>query len=832
MPLPSILFMKKRVHLILIIVFYSFGQFAGFSQAQLKKANKLYTAMAYERAIPKFVSVLKKDSMNSENGLKLADCYRLTNNTTQAERWYSKSVKAGKGAAIHKLYYAQALMGNGKYAEARKWLEAYKIESPIDTRADKLIKSIDNINGYTEDSQNFKIEKININSDLTDFGAVEYGDGIVFVSARNRNQAISRTNGWTGEKFYALYSAQGKETTFSPPKLFEKSIQTIYNDGPICLSKKGDDMYITTNNIEEGKTRRSDGGIVKLKIYEYKFIENEWVFEDTIPPNNDQYNVAHASLSEDGTKLYFSSDMPGGMGGMDIYVMTKKDSTWNQPINLGEKINTAGNEVFPFIKNDGTLYFASNGHEGLGGLDIYAVRQKNESWSEAKNLMAPMNSKEDDFSIVFNKDQQSGYFSSNRSTSIYAQTKDDNIYYFTVLKPPSNSYTISLRDSVTDTELTDAEITITDAEGNSTTQKSNKGTFTFDLIPNKTYRINTNVFAYINQQIDWSTSKKESSKVIKLQRSLGIDIEVSVSESFANPLGLEGLKVTIVKANINKTEEFISTQNGKVNAVIQAESMYYIVASGNGRTSNKYYVNTVGITEGTKIYKSIFLDNTLDPTTNKKLCLLAGVIYDKSKNEPIKDVKITFYSGATNEKKQEATTDANGRYMIYNVDLNQDNKLIVTKEGYFTQSADFSTKNERSCKSFMLNFVIDKIVLNKAIKIDNIYFDSGKSNIRLDAAKELNKIVKLLKDNPTIIIELSSHTDSRGSAESNLILSDSRAKASAQYIIENGIDKSRVSGKGYGESLPLNKCLDGVICTDSEYQVNRRTEFKVVGNIN
>ena len=128
--------------------------------------------------------------------------------------------------------------------------------------------------------------------------------------------------------------------------------------------------------------------------------------------------------------------------------------------------------------------------------------------------------------------------------------------------------------------------------------------------------------------------------------------------------------------------------------------------------------------------------------------------------------------------------------------------------------------------------MIDKIVLNKAIKIDNIYFDSGKWNIRPDAAKELNKVVKLLKDNPTIIIELSSHTDSRGTAESNLALSDSRAKASAQYIIDNGIEKSRVTGKGYGESQPLNKCVDDVKCTDAEYQVNRRTEFKVVGNSN
>ena len=395
--LPVNYFMEKRIRSWILIAICTLSFFQGSSQVLLKQANKLYDAMAYERAIPKFMAGLKKDSMNVENGLKLADCYRLTHNSLQAERWYSKSVKAGMGKPIDKFYYAQALMSNGKYAEARKWLEEFQKTDPTDKRAESLIKSIDNINGYSEDSQNFKVEKVNINSSFTDFGAVEYRDGIIFVSARERNQPVNRTHTWTGEKFLALYKAQGKEATFTDPKLFEKSIQTVYNDGPVCFNKLGDEMYITTNNIEEGKTRRSNEGVVKLKIYEYKFIENEWAFEDTFPPNNDQYNVAHASLSSDGNKLYFASDMPGGIGGMDIYVCNKKDKTWDTPINLGDKINSAGNEIFPYIKSDGILYFASNGHEGLGGLDIYSAQEKNANWGDVKNLMAPMNSKEDDF---------------------------------------------------------------------------------------------------------------------------------------------------------------------------------------------------------------------------------------------------------------------------------------------------------------------------------------------------------------------------------------------------------------------------------------------------
>ncbi len=824
--------MKKRILFTIIVIL---GLSIGWNiqaQSSLKKANKLFESMAYEKAIPKYMSAYKKDSTNNELVIKLADCYRLTKNNAEAEKWYGKAIKNGKAKSINYLYYAQALMSNGKYAEARKWLEEYKVAEPTDTRTERLIKAIDNINGYAEDSQNFKVEMVNINSQFTDFGAVEFKDGIIFVSARDRNQAISRTHSWTGEKFLALYKASGKGVTFSTPQLFEKSIQTILNDGPLCVAKSGDEMYITTNNIEEGKTRRSNNGIVKLKVYKYKFIENEWAFADTIPPNNDQYNVAHASLSEDGSKLFFSSDMPGGFGGMDIYVMDKKANSWDTPVNLGPQINTAGNEIFPFIKSDGTLYFSSNGHEGLGGLDIYSTQNKNGAWSDVKNLMAPMNSKEDDFSLVFNKDGQSGYMSSNRSSSIYTKTTDDNMYYFTVLKPQSITYTINLKDSVTDTELTDAEITISDAEGNSSSQKSTKGTFSFDLIPNKTYKISTNVFAYINQQIEWPTSKKELIKTIKLQRSLGIDLEVSVYESFLNPKGVEGLKANIVKVNTNRTEEFISSQNGKVNAILQPESIYYVIATGRGRTSNKYFINTIGISEGNKIYKTIYLDNSPDANTNKRYCLLSGILTDKTTKEPVRDAKITFYDAASNTKKQEATTDGSGKFLFYNLDLNLEYKLLVTNEGYFTQSADFNTKGQRDCKTFVLNFNMEKIVLNKAVKIDNIYFDSGKSNIRPDAAKELSKVVKLLKDNPTIIIELSSHTDSRGTAESNLALSDSRAKASAQFIIDSGIDKSRVSGKGYGESMPLNKCIDGVKCSENEYQVNRRTEFKVVGNTN
>jgi outer membrane protein OmpA-like peptidoglycan-associated protein len=803
----------------------------GFSQTVLKQADKFYLNMAYDKAIPKYLLALKKDSMNAVQGLKLADCYRLTNNSLQAERWYAKAVKSGKCEAIHKFYYAQALMGNGKYTEARKWLEEYKVASPDDKRAENLIKSIDNINGYSEDSQNFNIEKININSPFTDFGAVQYRDGIIFISSRDRNQPINRTHSWTGEKFLALYKAVGKDATFGEPKLFEKSIQTIYNDGPVCFNKLGNEMYLTTNNIEEGKTRRSNDGIVKLKIYKYLFNENEWVFDDTLPANNDQYNVAHACLNADGTKLFFSSDMPGGKGGMDLYVCTKKGETWDTPVNLGDKINSPGNELFPFIKSNETLYFSSNGHDGLGGLDIYSAQYKNDGWADVKNLMAPINSKEDDFAFTFNNNEQNGYFSSNRNTNIYARTTDDNIYFFTVLKPKPLAYTISLKDSVTESELTDAEISISDAEGNVINQKSATGVFNVDIIPNKTYKINTNVFAYVNQQIEWPASKKELNKVIKLQRSLGIDVEIVVRESFLNSSGVEGMKVNIVKVNTNKTEEFISSQNGKVNAILQPESNYYIIASGKGRTSNKFFVNTIGIAEGNKIYKTVYLDNTADASLNKKECLLAGLVISNIGNEPLKDVKIAFYEVATSSKKQEALTDASGKYLIYNLDLNQDYKIVVSKEGYFTQSTELSTKKEKTNKTFTRNYNLDRIVLNKAIKIENIYFDSGKWNIRPDAAKELNKVVNLLKDNPTIIIELSSHTDSRGSSESNLTLSDNRAKASAQYIIDNGIEQSRVSGKGYGESLPLNKCSDGVTCSDAEYQVNRRTEFKVVGNL-
>ncbi|MBK9479295.1 MAG: OmpA family protein [Bacteroidetes bacterium] len=824
--------MNNRIRIALLVSSYLFILSGVFAQIAVKKATKLYAKMAYDKAIPKYLAVLKKDSMNVEFSSKLADCYRFTHNPEQAERWYSKSVKAGKAKPIDIFHYAQALMSNGKYAEARKWLETYKLVEPQDTRAESLIKSIDNINGYLEDSQNFKIDKLNINTLASDFGAVQFKDGIIFVTSRDRNQPLSRTNSATGEKFFALYFAKGKEDTFTDAKIFEKSIQTIYNDGPLCFNTAQDEMYVTTNNIEEGKTRKSKEGNINLKIYRYKFIENEWVFSNGFQANNDQYNVAHASLSADGNQLFFASDMPDGYGGMDIYSCTKKDNTWETPVNLGNKINTPSNELFPFIKSDGTLYFTSAGHEGLGGLDIYSSQEKNGIWGYAKNLMAPINSKNDDFALVFNPGNNDGYFSSNRTTSAYMKTSDDNMYHFSVLTPPLVDFTISLKDSVTDTDLTDAEISVTDAEGNVITQKSPKGLFTLKLVPNKTYRINTTVFAYINQQIDWSATRKEPLKVIKLQRSLGIDLEVQAKESFLYPYGIEGLKVTIVKANTNRTEEFISAQNGKVNAVLQPESMYYIIATGKGKTSNKYYVNTTGILEGNKLYKTIYLDNTIDPLSNKNWCLITGTLIDKSANTPLKDVKVTLYEPTTNAKKQEAISDAFGKYMFYNIELNQVYKVLATKEGYFTQSAEISTKSVKDCKGFSQNFQMDKIVLNKAIKIDNIYFDSGKWNIRPDAAKELNKLVKMLKDNPSIVIELSSHTDSQGSAESNLSLSDNRAKASAQYIIDNGIDSKRVSGKGYGETQPLNKCIDGVTCTETEYQVNRRTEFKVVGNLN
>jgi outer membrane protein OmpA-like peptidoglycan-associated protein/tetratricopeptide (TPR) repeat protein len=396
-------------------------------KSQTRKGDFHFKAMAYPKAITFYLKAVNKDSTFQDAVFKLADCYRLTNNRAKAEEWYAKAVKMPAVLPIQKFYYGQALMNNGKFAQAKKWMTDFVIDNNADGRGQAFIKAIDTYQNFFIDSSNYAITKLDINTSNADFGAALYQEGIVFASSRPKTEMIERKHAWTNQPFLDLYYSRGKENKFRAPEMFAAEIQTKLNDGPVAFNKKGDELWITRNNIVGTKVHKSSDKIVKLKLFNSNSNGgSEWGKLKSFEYNSDNYSCAHAALSPDGQRLYFSSDMPGSKGGMDIFMCTKQGNGWSRPVNLGDTVNSRGNELFPVVMDDGTLYFSSDGLPGLGGLDIFFTRDLGNRFTVPVNVGYPINTYDDDFNMVYDLKNKIGYLSSNRANKGF----DDDLYTF------------------------------------------------------------------------------------------------------------------------------------------------------------------------------------------------------------------------------------------------------------------------------------------------------------------------------------------------------------------------------------------------------------------
>ncbi|MEO6902281.1 MAG: OmpA family protein [Bacteroidia bacterium] len=744
--------MKFILH---IVVFFSLLTTLTFGQSissDFINANTLYNDKAYSEAIPKYLHSLKKSSANTEAIAKLADCYRLTNDPVHAEEYYKKALNLTGSQPINQLYLAEALMQQKKYEEAKKWLVEYNANVPEDNRGYEHLQTIKQLNSYYEDSAYVKIKKININSNQADFSPILYNKGIIYTSSRKKFSLVQRHHAWTGQNFLSLYYAERKGNDydqFSKPVIFGPEIKTNYNNGPLTISKDSSTIYFSRNNPNGNST----DGIIKLEIYETHIsIPGSIHCDQEVIPfrwNSNTYNTTHPCLSADGKTLFFASDMKLGYGGMDLYMCKREDNSWSEPENLGPKINTAGNEVFPYLAENGTLYFSSDGLNGLGGLDIFESKPLNGTYASAENIGAPINSSMDDFGIfVMGKN---GYFSSNRIN----KGTDDDIFYYVNSKPEKPQFYFKSVDSLYNNAIL-ATIKISDA-------------ITKEIIPNST----------------------DENGLTSANLIVGHDYVFEVTAMGYNK------KVFVPNINGNSTDITIP-------------------------------MSRIAIAKSTKLNS----DSSSDLQSTVCLIGTAYGVNEKIKT-PLSATNIIVIDKSTRQKITESTTDALGNYRICNIPAGKKYILKTALYNYLSSDAELNTTNASAEVPVFQNFSFNKITVGKADRVANIKFDNGKWAIRPETAAELDKITNMMLDNPKIVIELSVHTDCRGSAQSNFELSDNRARALDEYLVNKNIESKRVTYTGYGETILLNKCeCEGTVevpCTEAEHQVNNRTELKVIG---
>ena len=622
----------KKLYILFLLLATS-NMFA--QNEKTKKADKLYDRLEYVKAAEEYEEIAIDDA-DAYVYEQLANCYYKLFNTEGAERWYRQSIAEGNTKPEVYFKYAQMLKANQKYEEHNQWMAKFAAAKPNDQRAIAFNKNPNYIPQILAKVTKFEVKNSEINTQNSDFGALAVGNTVYFTSTRDGG----RTYGWNGQPYLDIYMASyGGDGELSKPQALSKDINTKFHEGTVSFSPDNQTMYFTRESYYDGKFKKDEEGKGTLNLYTAKMVDGEWGNVQPVPFNNDEYSVGHPSVSADGKTLYFASDMPGGFGQSDIYkVAINSDGTYGEPQNLGEDINTEGREFFPFISSNNTLYFSSDGHLGIGGLDVFAAKVDGSSFGAVRNLGTPLNSNSDDFSFTFDEDNKKGFVASNREGG----KGSDDIYETTLINPICDvDYVITVTDKETGAVLSGAKVVLADSQGNSVGSKmtDDEGKVVFKVECDKSSQIEATIQGYVPQQID--------------------------------------------------------------------------VDSGDA---------------------------------------------------PEKAINIA---------------------------------LAPIEE-----------------------IIEDVIVLNP------IYFEFDKHNITKQAAFELDKAVNAMTKYPNMVVKVESHTDIRGSASYNQRLSERRAKSTVQYIISKGIDPSRLSSEGKGESDPLIDC--GTNCTDEEHQKNRRSDFIIV----
>ena len=812
----------KFIGLLAIAMFFASVSFA--QNALIKTADHHFENMAYSKAIDAYEEAIKKKGISNQAKFavlkNLGESYMKVKDAVNAERVYRQMMSSagdfsGENSKVL-LSYAQALASNAKYKESQEIYQKYNTIMDADPRGKSFSKLYNDVSVLSKNASCYKADYLTINTNAADFSPTKYQNGLVFVSNRTETNGVRRVFSWNNTSFLDLFHLEdvaflssgtaglggGSKTVKSKGKTgpragddeytsptpndsrtvgtyggknmangfgsttkaitnsdkLEGSINTKYHEGPAAFFKDGSKVLFTRNNTKGGKAKKSSDGIIKLKLYMGEAKKNGWGNAKELPFNSDEYSTGHPALSADEKLMFFTSDMPGGYGGTDIYVTRYDGTNWSAPINMGKEINSKGNEMFPYVDEKGSLYFSSDGHPGLGELDIFytlldGVKQK----GRIINIGAPLNSSKDDFGIITDAERKAGYFSSNRKRG----GNDDDIYKFDRLCELKEGceLLIAVFDAESKMPLDNTKVVYKDEDGNNIELFTDAdGMISIDNVAlGHEYTFETTREGYENSTVAYKTDECEN--------------EASKLE-----IPLERPKPAAVDSTKNVTKV------------------------GDG-------------------------DNDNDANKNKaKTCTIRGKVAAQSNKAALEGVIVSLKNSCDGSTIT-ALSDKEGNFEFTGTE-GCDYTIEGKKAGMASKASTlgkFNCKDNENAINEVLMFTTGDVV-----EIDNIYFDYGKCNLRKDAKQELDKLVKMMRENSKMRIELSAHTDSRSEAEFNQKISEGRAKASAEYLFKRGISRSRVEYKGYGETQLKNQCADGVQCSEEEHAKNRRTEIKIL----
>ncbi len=498
--------------IVLLIGLFFVASFGFAQEKKVKKGNKEFESLSYINSRDIYLKVVEKGFESQDLYQHLGDSYYFTAELIEAQKWYETLMDKYEDSVSPEYFfrYAQSLKSVEKYTESDKFMNKFYNVSPSDSRAN-YFKSKNNYLEFIEkQSGKFDLVSIEINSENSDFAPIFYKDQLVFASSRSKGNASKANHTWNNQPFSDLFLIdQGNEK--DEITSFSKNINTKYNESTAVFTKDGNTVYFTRNNYTNNKFKESSSGINLLKIYRSIKLDGNWQKATELPFNSNEYNVAHPTLSADEKTLYFVSDMQGGKGLSDLYKVTITEDGFSSPESLGDDINTEGRETFPFIAENGDLYFASDGHPGLGGLDVFVAVLNENEYVKPYNVGKPINSPVDDFTFIINSETGIGYFASNREGGLGS----DDIYSFKQNEPLIKNciQTLSgiVKEKNTNLIIPNATVILTDAEGNVIfeTVSDADGSFIIDPIYcDKTYALRATMLKYDSDEVSFVTSNE------------------------------------------------------------------------------------------------------------------------------------------------------------------------------------------------------------------------------------------------------------------------------------------------------------------------------------
>ncbi len=535
-----------------------------------KKADKYFAKFEFVEAAEAYNKLIENGKGDAYVYGRLAESNYNIFNTVEAERWYAKALESSSDAEMT-YKYSQMLKANGKYEASNGQMKKFASMRPGDDRAQAFLANPDYLPKILERGKKFNVQNLDINTATSDFGGTLQDGKLYITSARNDSR---KNYGWNEQPFLDVYEyTVAGDGTYQGEELLSDDINTKYHEGVVSFTPDGKTMYFSRESFFENiyeKDSLSNTKYSVLHMYVAKKSGDEWKNVEALPMNSRNYSIKNPSVSKDGKTLYFASDMPGGYGNFDIY----KASIGNggqvgEPVNLGQKVNTEGQEMFPFIGDDNTLYFSSTGHLGLGGMDVFLTKEIDGKMAPIRNVGIPVNSNGDDFAFSMNDESGEGFVSSNREGG----KGGDDIYGVKKLQPICDVLiAANVTDNKTGKAIAGATATLYDNQGNKLSSKPTnaEGVAEFIVECETETELEVTMNDYESKKVTIAASSEEEVSV-----PVALDpIEVIVKEDVVvlNPIFFEYDKSNITAQAAFELDKLVQVMNKYPDMVIYATS--------------------------------------------------------------------------------------------------------------------------------------------------------------------------------------------------------------------------------------------------------------------